>query len=378
MFAWLVAIVLQESPIMVGVAQMALLVPTAALILLGGDIADRFGGRRVASISQALAVIPPTFLCMLLLADKLNYAFMIAYAIGIGTLQAFVTPARDGLLDQVAKGDIHRTVVKFTLIQFTSQMIGIVIAGSADSLGGAAILGVQAIVLACGAVAFRFIRAEVTLENALDRSPKSTVVSSIVEGFHSVWRNRYMRTVVIQNLAMGMCFMGSYIVTIPLLVREKFDGTAADLAIVNFANSTGLVLTIVALLFIREIRNKRRALLMAQGLGALILLLASMQSTFYMFVAVMFFWGSCGGITMSVSRIIMQEEAPPDQRGRVMSFFSFSFMGAGPIGAMIWGLAVEYLGPSVALGVASCCVFCVVVLIALRISFTKRQAKLNR
>ena len=375
MFAWLVAIILQESPIMVGVAQVALLVPTALLLLLGGDVADRFGGQRVAFVSQALAVIPAAFLCILLLFDQLSYPYMIVYAIGIGTLQAFVTPARDGLLNQVARGDIHRTVVKFTLIQFSSQMIGIALAGSADSVGGAAILGTQAVILAIGAVAFRMIRTEVTNENSLDHSVKSTVMTSIVEGFNTVWRNRYMRTVVIQNLAMGMCFMGSYIVTIPLLVREQFGGSAADLAMVNFANSIGLVLMIIGLLFIRQIRNKRRALLMAQGIGAIILALASLQTNFYWFVSIMFLWGACGGISMSVARIMMQEEAPIDQRGRVMSFFSFSFMGAGPIGAMIWGTAVEYLGPSTSLGIASLCVFVVVITLAISISVTRKRGR---
>lgn len=360
---------------MVGVAQMALLVPTALLLLVGGDIADRFGGQRVAFISQALSVLPPLFLCLLLLLDKLTYPAMLVYAIGIGTIQAFVTPARDGLLNQVARGDIHRTVVKFTLIQFSAQMFGYVLAGSADRLGGAVILGFQGLVLAIGAIAFRVIRPQVTLESSMDVSVKSGVLSSITEGFNTVWKNRYMRTVVIQNLAMGTCFMGSFIVTIPLLIREVFAGSAADLAMVNFANSVGLVSMIVGLLFVREIKNKRRALLMAQGIGAIILLLASMQTNFYMFVFIMFLWGGCGGISMSVSRIIMQEEAPVDQRGRVMSFFSFSFMGAGPIGAMIWGTAVEYLGPSIALGIASSCVFLVVVILALTISLTRARGQ---
>lgn len=360
---------------MVGLAQMALLVPTALLLLVGGDIADRFGGQRVAFISQALAVLPPLFLCLLLLLGKLTYPAMLAYAIGIGTIQAFVTPARDGLLNQVARGDIHRTVVKFTLIQFSAQMFGYVLAGSADRLGGAFILGFQGLVLAIGAMAFHVIRPQVTLESSMDVSVKSGVLTSITEGFNTVWKNRYMRTVVIQNLAMGTCFMGSFIVTIPLLIREVFAGSAADLAMVNFANSVGLVSMIIGLLFVREIKNKRRALLMAQGIGAIFLLLASMQTNFYMFVCIMFLWGGCGGISMSVSRIIMQEEAPVDQRGRVMSFFSFSFMGAGPIGAMIWGTAVEYLGPSTALSIAASCVFLVVVILALTISLTRARDK---
>ncbi len=71
-----------------------------------------------------------------------------------------------------------------------------------------------------------------------------------------------------------------------------------------------------------------------------------------------------GGIAMSMARTIMQEEAPPAQRSRVMSFYSFAFMGSGPIGALVNGYLVEGIGPRGALAVASTVMFAVVVLIA--------------
>ena len=58
-FAWLVTMVLNESPAMVGVAQMALLAPMLVLVLIGGGLADFLGGRRVALVAQTLAGLPP-------------------------------------------------------------------------------------------------------------------------------------------------------------------------------------------------------------------------------------------------------------------------------------------------------------------------------
>ena len=52
MFAWLVTMVLRESPERVGFAQMALLLPGTLLILIGGSYSDRFGGRRVVVLAQ--------------------------------------------------------------------------------------------------------------------------------------------------------------------------------------------------------------------------------------------------------------------------------------------------------------------------------------
>ena len=66
MFAWLVTMVLRESPQMVGIAQMALLIPATLLMLVGGSLADSHGGRRIAVIAQSIAVLPPLALMMAL------------------------------------------------------------------------------------------------------------------------------------------------------------------------------------------------------------------------------------------------------------------------------------------------------------------------
>ena len=371
MFAWLVTIVLNESPVMVGVAQLALLFPATLLMLVGGSLADRLGGKRVAVVSQTLAVFPLGTLAIFLLLDQLSFGFMIVYAIAIGSLQAFVTPARDGLLNSVAQGNIQRTVVKVTLIQFLVQMGGFTLAGTADAIGGFLIIATQTAIVAGGTLALGRLPHQRETDVRLAAEPWFPALArSIKNGFTTVWSNPSMRMVVIQNVAMGICFMGSYVVTIPLLIRERYDGSSEDLAFVNLVNSAGLVMTILAQLILKEIRHKGNALLLAHGIGALFLAIASLGFDFPFFLTCMVLWGACGGVAMSMSRTIMQEEAPNDQRGSVMSFFSFSFMGAGPIGALLWGFIAEYIGPQIALFVACSMMFVIVLCIT---SLAKRR-----
>ena len=75
----------------------------------------------------------------------------------------------------------------------------------------------------------------------------------------------------------------------------------------------------------------------AHALGAVMLGIAGLGFDFPVFAGCIFLWGGCGGVAMSMARTIMQEQAPYDQRGRVMAFFSFSIMGAGPFGALLAG-----------------------------------------
>ena len=63
--------------------------------------------------------------------------------------------------------------------------------------------------------------------------------------------------------------------------------------------------------------------------------------------------GVCGGVAMPMSRTIMQQTAPPALRARVMSFYAFSFMGAGPLGALWAGYMADLFGPQMAIVISS-------------------------
>ena len=221
MFAWLVTMVLHETPQMVGVAQMAMLVPVMLLMLFGGGVADALGGRRIAILAQSFAVVPSIGLLLVLAFDTLDFRLMIIYAVAMGCATAFVTPARDGLLNLVAEGRIQRTVTLVSLIQFGVQMVGFTVAGLAGRIGPLAVIGFQTAVLIVGAVAYTRLPAP-PVRSVVMPSLRE-LVGSVVEGSQTVLRSDSMRPVVVQNIAMGICFMGSYIVAMPLLVREVYQ-----------------------------------------------------------------------------------------------------------------------------------------------------------
>ena len=360
MFAWLVTMVLNETPENVGLAQMSLLLPGTLLILVGGSYADRFGARRVALTAQSLAVLAPLLLLVLVASGRLSFATMIGYALLMGLAQAFVTPARDGLLSQVAGGRVQRTVMLTSIIQFGLQMVGFGVASVADLTGPEPILVVQALVLAVGVFGFSRIQNQ---RHGSEKAPQR-LLQSLLEGGGTVFSSPSLRMIVVQNMCMGMFFMGSYIVTMPLLVREVFSGGASDLALLNAGNSLGLVLTIVLLLRLGDVHRQGRALVLSQLLGGLVLCAAAFAPGFSLFVLAIFLWGICGGVAMTMSRTIMQEQAPDALRGRVMSFYSFSFMGAGPVGALLNGFLAERVGPQMALLICalSMCVIMVAVM----------------
>jgi MFS family permease len=363
MFAWLVTMVLHEAPQLVGVAQMTMLIPTMLFILVGGSLADVVGPRRVILTAQSAAMLPPLFLLIVVATGQLDLSAMLVYAVVIGLAQAFVTPARDGLLNLVAQSGVQRAVVATSMTQFGVQLAGFGIASLAEAIGAVPILALQTLVLGVGVGAFARIPMP---ELSAQRSHRlRDMHRSIAEGFRTVAASPPMRMTVVVSIAMGICFMGSYIVTLPLLLREFYAGAATDLAMMNAANSLGLVTTILVLMRVGDIQRPGRALLGAQMIGSVALGSIGFGFEFPILLALVFVWGMGGGIAMSMSRTIMQSLAPPNQRSRVMSCYSLAFMGSGPFGALLNGYLVDWVGAQAALAIAASAMLIIMLIVAI-------------
>ncbi|MDZ7686001.1 MAG: MFS transporter [Gammaproteobacteria bacterium] len=306
-FAWLVTIILDETPEKVGFAQMALLLPSMLFMLLGGSLADQFGGRRLAITGHLFAAVAPLFLTVVVIADALTYGTIIIFAVIMGIAQAMITPARDGLLPHLAEGAIQRRVIQASMIQFGIQMVGFATASQADRFGAPVILMIQCGVLLLGSAAYFKLQVPFTSPKRPDPSDgpvpgiMGQVRDSILVGFRSVKRSPYMRMVVFQNCAMGIFFMGSYMVTLPLVVRDVYAGTSMQLAWLNIGNSLGLVITTMVLLRLGDVYRQGRALLIAQGVGSFALAGAGLGLGFPSLVVFIFFWGMCGGVAMTMA-----------------------------------------------------------------------------
>ena len=267
----------------------------------------------------------------------------------MGCAQAILTPARDGLLPVVAGGMIQRRVMQTSLIQFGMQMVGLLLASLTDSVGVLYMLAGQSVILLVGVMAYAKLNIVTHTTPQFEISFVKQLRFMVLEGFSSVVASRPMRMVVLQNVAMGLFFMGSYIVTLPLLIRDIYAGTAVSLSWVNAANSLGLFLAISVLLKLGDVQRQGQALIISQWFGSLVLVVAGFKFSFEILVLNLFVWGMCGGVAMTMSRTIMQEHAPADQRARMMAFYALSFMGAGPLGALLSGYMVTWFGPLVAL-----------------------------
>ena len=361
-FSWLVVGVLELEDRLVGVAQSSTMLPSLFLLLFGGAVADRLEPRRLLIVLHFLATLPVLTLIGVLGNDALTFPLLLTYGATLGTIQAFVTPARDALLSRVAGQDLMAAVTLLTMTQFGGQAFGTLIAGQGQSYGLSTVLFAQAGILAFGGLTVLGIR---NIPPQPAGSLHDSAWRQIREGIGIVVRSPHLRVPVFLVTLVGVLFIGPFLVAFPILVREYYGGGASELSFVLMTFPIGTILGSVAIRARGGIRRRGQALLLALSVGACTMLVMASGLSYEGFVAAGVVWGLGGSIFINSSRALVQENAPPDARGRVLAAYQVGFTGGGPIGSLLAGLFSEAYGPLATLGTAGALMLAMVLAVGL-------------
>ncbi len=350
-FIWLMTQVLHASPAQVGLAQMLTMLPMLTIILLGGVVADRRELRRYLVILQAFMALLPLALAMGVGAGYLSYQGLVLVSVAIGVMGAFIVPARDAMLSLVDDGEIQRTVTAMTGLQFASQIVGLTLGGCASWLAvtfGAGLsdpVGAIGLLVAQGALvlASAFFSSRLPAAKPQQAGRKGALVN-IVEGFATALRDVTIRPVLLLMFSVGTLFTGVFLVQIPLMVRDVYQGGSAELALLNISFMGGTTVMVLALRRMHPVRNQGRAVLLSSCVSCIVIGAIALAPSFAFMCGLAAIWGGAGGVTMIMSRTLVQGAAPAAIRGRILSIFQLAYVGGAPLGSYAMGLLIGWLG----------------------------------
>jgi MFS family permease len=339
-FSWLVTFRLGADPAWVGIAQASGMAPAILFILIGGAFADRRDRRAIVVTCHLLGASLASGLVALLAADQLSLGLLIGFAFCIGTVQAFVTPARDSLLSEVGAGRVGRAVLMLQLTQQIAQLVGTGLGWCARFTGAAPMIAVQALMLVGGAGALARVPA----------APPSVVVArpgarQLLDAVRTVVSSPDLRPIFMLTIAVGALFMGPFMVVFPLMIREYYQGDLGELTLLSLTMPIGVLGGTAGLMAIGMPRRRTVGMHLALVGGCGCLLSISSGLPFAAMLCATLAFGSCGAVFMSLSRTEFQERAPTEQRATVLATYSLGMMGAGAlIGAPLSGVLIENIG----------------------------------
>lgn len=351
-FPWILVGLLNEAPDRVGLAQTAVLIPSLLLILLGGAISDnRHLGTYLRSLCLLYA-LPSGILLWASLTDRVDYPLLLLFGVCYGTITAFVQPAREGLLPQLCGTDLQRAVAQSTFVQFAAQSLGILAAGQFDRIGLPLLLLVQMTLFAVSGRLFARSQPATEGRQPGARGGRVGVRSGLVE----VWRIPRLRTLMLVVSITGFFGFGAYLVAVPLMIREIYQGGSGLFATVQLCFTLGVLAA--NLRFIRRgaalARPGRRLILSLLGRGLILVAMAFHLPTWALFPAVVV-WGMFSGQAITLGRVLTHLLAPETHRARVVSVYQLAFFGTAPVGAWLTGEVIAAAGVLPALALLGAC-----------------------
>ncbi len=366
LFSWLIVGELRASPEWVGIAQTASALPQVALLMVAGAVADRLEPRRMLTAMHIVAAIPPLALAAVVLTGSLSIASVISYGVAFGAVNGFLMPPRDTLLSRVAGANVVRAVTAMTVVQFISQIVGTLVAGTIDWVGSPAILIVQSTIIVAGAYfAFRLPGPESVFAGsastaastpdsgpAVTRNPRGGWYQATA-GLREVRSHPALLAMLLLITSVGLFFVGPFLVVFPVLVRDFYQGGAQDLSLVLTLFPVGAIAGSLALRALGEIRLKVRAVMIALLAGSVVLAVIGTGPSWPWYLLLTLCWGLAGSVFINLSRSVFQEQASSENRARVLAVYQLGIMAGGPIGSLISGFASGSVGPHATLFIAS-------------------------
>lgn len=346
LYPWIIAFVLEETSDRVGIAQMFSMLPMLLLGLFGGAAADRTELRRHLMRLQAIATLPPLILAALIYNGIISYELMILYVLALSSLGGYIMPARDSMLSRVAtrslNGNIQRAVALAMSGQFLGQVVGFQLGGPAEYIGAWPLLILQSALL--GFAVFTTSRLQPAPPSPRENARRQPF-KEVKEGLVAVIKHERIRPVLLLMFFSGILFMGVFMVLFPILIRDVYQGSSREIGFVLSSFFGGIGISSFVLSRLKPIRRQGRAIMIAMCAGSSVMVLIHFHPPMWGVDLLALCWGLAAGVSMSQSRAIVQEGASDALRARMLAGFNLGTMGGGPIGSILTGYVIRWVGP---------------------------------
>jgi MFS family permease len=345
---WLV-LSISDSPFYLGLDGFMATVPGLFFTLAGGVFADLMDRRKLLIYTQAVAGVAALTLGILVLTHVVKIWMVLCLSFVTGSCMALAGPSYMALVfDLVGREDLANAIALNSTQFQLARALGPVAAGV-----GFKLFGLSGCFFA-NALSFVFVVAALLMvkfdrpgagESPPSRSmrEKGVFVSDLVAGLKYVaGRPRVFMLLIIS--AVTSLFGAPYIYMTPVFARDIFHLGETGLAVLMGMAGAGALFGALFLAYLGDFRRKGWFVLGGVLAFAICLICFSLSTHFVLSLVFLFALGFGIVCSVAVTNTLLQKLVTDEMRGRVMSMFMLSFIGAMPIGNLIAGAASHRFG----------------------------------
>ena len=346
----------------VGITLLCQFLPMLLLGVWAGAVADRVDKRKMALLTQSLLSAQALTLGGLYLLDLVTLPVVYGLSLVLGVVGAFDNPARRGfVIELVEPQEITNAISLNTAVMTGSRIVGPALAAALKGpLGAGWLFIING--LSFAAILWPLLAID---NDRLHRAPPAKRGGTPVrDALRFIGLDRRLRVVFIVFTVVGT-FAFNYNVSLLKISDVRYDSESMFgvlLAATGFGSMVGSLFTGA-----RERVTTRWFFGNGLLLGLAGLALAWAPSAW---LAVVFAIpvGFGGAAFIAALNAIVQQESPPDMRGRLLALGAVAFLGTTPVGAPITGWVADNVGAEWSLAYGS-----VIALVAVSVGFTIRR-----
>ncbi len=340
---------LTDSAKAVGLLAAANTGPMLLLAPISGTISDRLNKHALMAASQTLAVFTSASLGLLIVTDLIEFWHLLVASMTVGFVLSVNQPARQAMVPQLVPK--HKLMNAISLQMGGMNLTRIIAPAMAGLL--VAPLGVGWVFLLASALFLAATLAETNLPRhgmTGHRSP-SSFREQVVEGFTYIWRHDTIRLLILANFLIPM-FAFPVHQSLPIFVKDVFDKGPAALGLM--AGVTGIGGLAGAVLAANMDRQPRKGLLMMSGgLSMAVFYIAFALAPWFELAVVLLAFAAVGQMLfMTTNNAVIQANASPEIRGRVLSVMAMS-IGLTPLALFPVAVAIDEVGAPAAIASSS-------------------------
>ena len=334
---------LTHSPLWVAVIAFCNLAPSVVISPIAGAVADRVDRIRLTIASQFVSVAQAVILVSLILTGLIRVEFMALLTFCNGCAETFAQPARQCLIPGlVPRQYLPGAVALNSLTYNAARFLGPAISGAMIALWGVVpSIAVNAAAFLYASLTMRLLRLDPSVR--IGHHSGASVLHDAAEGIRYVVRHRGIGPLMLFAATVGMT-LRSLPEMLPPYVADLFGRGAEGLA--TLASTMGCAALVGG--FLVAIRGRMTGVTrIAVGCGLLLAIAtAGFVATRDFTVGVVCIAAIGAATTMHgiCCQTLLQNAAAPGMIGRVLSTWGMITRAAPAVGALLYGVAAEFVG----------------------------------
>lgn len=371
-FGWLVLDGLRRGESEQGLVVFALGIPAALLVLQAGVWADRWDRRKMLLATQLAGATVTAATAILIGADQMSFTWAIVAALLSGSAVAVGAPVRASLIPAlVAKDQLFSAIAVNAIAMTLSLILGPVLAKAVgDRFGFEGAFWFQTALLLVGVIFLLRLR----VPPHGDIPERRSLLAEVRLALAHVFDDRHLRTLFGLLLVASLTINPAVMVTIQAHVDDELGRDAGDAAIPLALMGLGIAITSFVIMRRGDMPNKGAVFQRAMMTGAFITFLTGMSNSFTQVCVLAFAMGLAGGFFINMNQGLIQANTPQEVMGRVMGLYSLVTLGLLPVGALILGVAAEWIGAGATISIAAAVGFTAVAVTYVRNAELRRLA----